>query len=329
MTILRAADIARTLPMAVAIQAMRRVFAAHAQGQIQAPPRAVLRTGNEGGATLVMPAAWESGERPLLTTKVVSVFPGNSKRGLPAIHGAVLATDPSTGTPLALLDGASLTAIRTGAVCGVATDLLARPDSRELAVFGSGVQARTQVRAIRAVRPIEAIRICSRRIASARAMAEELAAHPEAPVKAQAVAAPAEALRKADIACLATTSRVPVFDDREVPAGIHLNAIGSFRAEDRELPGETVARARVVVDDRAAALEEAGDLLIPIREGLFTERHIHCDLGALVLGASAGRMSPSEVTVFKSVGLPAQDVAVAQAVLAEAERLGLGERIAW
>ncbi len=329
MIVLGPDEIARLLPMDKAVSAMRSAFAAHVQGRIQAPPRAVLRTGGKRGATLVMSAALESPQRPLLVAKVVSVFPENSRRGLRAIHGTVLAIDAETGVPQALLDGGSLTAIRTAAACGLATDLLARPESEVLAVFGSGVHARTQVRAICTVRSIQEVRIFNPNIASARSMANDLSGCVPVSRGLRAVNSPAEALAGADVASVATTSRVPVFEDLCVPDGIHINAIGSFQPEDREMPGATVARARVVVDDRESALEEAGDILIPMSEGLFGAEHIHCDLGSLVLGLSDGRRSSTQLTVFKSVGLAAQDVAAAGAVLRKARESGVGARIDW
>ena len=276
-----------------------------------------------------MPAATKSGGAELLAVKVVSVFPENPRRGLRAIHGTVLVSDAETGTPRALLDGVSLTAIRTAAACGLATDLLARPDSSVLAVFGSGVHARTQVEAMRAVRPITEVRIYNPNTGSAEAMAAELSRSDSAPDGIRAVGSVPEALDGADVACMATTSRVPVFQDCDVPDGIHINAIGAFKPEDREVPGATVGRSLVVVDDLDSAMEEAGDILIAIEEKLFSREAIHADLGGLVLGHFAGRSDPSQVTFFKSVGIAAQDVFAAQAVLREAERLRLGDRIDW
>lgn len=308
---------------------MREAFSAQAAGTLVAPDRTVLATGRDAGATLVMPAALDSGDAPLLVVKVVSVFPSNRRRDLPSIHGTVLAVDAETGVPRALLDGGSLTAIRTAAACGLATELLSRPDSRVLAVFGSGVHARTQVDAMRTVRRIEEVRIFNPNVESARSMARELSQSGSMQGRVAVAGSPAEALDGADIACCATTSVVPVFEDRAVPDGIHINAIGSFKPEDREVPSATLVRSRLVVDDREAALEEAGDLLIPISEGLVDADHIHCALGDLVLGGCEGRSSRSQVTFFKSVGLAAQDVFAARAVLRQAERLGLGEPIRW
>lgn len=278
---------------------------------------------------MVMPAATKSGGAELLAVKVVSVFPENPQRGLRAIHGAVLVSDAETGVPRALLDGVALTAIRTAAACGLATDLLARPDSAVLAVFGSGVHARTQVEAMRAVRPITEVRIYNPNTGSAEAMAEELSKSDSGLDGIRAVGSPGEALDGADVACMATTSRVPVCQDCDVPDGIHINAIGAFKPEDREVPGATVGRSLVVVDDLDSAMEEAGDLLIAIEEGRFSREAIHADLGGLVHGYFAGRSAPSQVTFFKSVGIAAQDVFAAQAVLREAERLRLGDRIDW
>ena len=329
MRVLGPSEIARALPMAEAVDAMRVAFAAHARGEVLAPSRSLLRTGGEFGATLVMPAALESGDPPLLAVKVVSVFPRNRRRDLPSIHGTVLAIDSSTGVPKALLDGASMTAVRTAAACGLATDLLARPESRILAVFGSGVHARTQVAAMRAVRRIDEVRIFNPNAASAAAMADELGASAPVARGFHVASSPAEALSCADVACAATTSRVTIFEDEDVPDGLHINAIGSFKPEDREIPGDTVARARVVVDDRESAMEEAGDLLIPMGEGLVDRSHVHCALGDLVLGRCEGRSATSQVTFFKSVGLSAQDVVAAQAILRRAEALDLGARIDW
>ncbi len=325
MRVLGPSDIAGALPMAEAIQAMREAFAAQASGGVAAPSRTVLRTGTESGATLVMPAALDSAADPLVVVKVVSVFPSNRRIGLPTIHGTLLAVDPRTGVPQAMLDGVCLTAIRTGATCGLATDLLARSGCRVLAVFGSGVHARTQVESVRTVRPIDEVRIFNPNTESARLMARELSGSDAGIERVLVAASAAEALDGADIASCATTSVVPVFDDRSLPDGIHVNAIGSFKPEDREIPAATVVRSRLVVDDRESALEEAGDLLIPIGEGLVGADHIHCELGDLVLGRREGRSSESQVTLFKSVGLAAQDLFAARAVLCRSERLGLGQ----
>ncbi len=319
----------RALPMGRAIEAMRDAFSAQALGDVQSPPRTVLETGGDRGATLVMAAALGPEAGALLTVKAVSVFPANPRRNLPAIHGTLLVIDSETGVPQALVDGASLTAIRTAAACGLATKLLARAESRTLVVFGSGVQAREQVRAVRCVLPIEEVRIFNPNVISAARMAAELDRLDPILGGHQVARFPDQALIGADVVCLATTSATPVLRDCDIPAGAHINAIGSFKPCDRELPTATVARARVVVDDRDAALEEAGDLLIPISEGVVGPDHICADLGNLALGRERGRRSVREVTLFKSVGLAVQDVAAANAALREARRRGLGRTLEW
>lgn len=315
MRVIGSEEIVHALPMGMAIAAMREAFAARVEGRADEPPRTVLHTGSTHGATLVMPVALDAGDAPLLVVKVVSVFPANREKGMASIHGTVIAVEAETGLPIAMLDGASLTAIRTAAACGLATDLLARRDSAVLAVFGSGVHARTQVQAMREVRSIQEVRIYNPNTESAEAMAAELAGGAASTCRFRVADSPGSALAGADIACAATTSRVPVFEDRAVPAGLHINAIGSFHATDREVPGATVARAGVFVDDREAALEEAGDLIMAIGEGLIEAGHVRSDLGSLVLGRGAGRRSDDEVTFFKSVGLAVQDAAATQAVL--------------
>ena len=315
MRVLGSDEIRRALPMRVAIAAMREAFVAHVEGTADGPPRTVLHTGVTNGATLVMPVALNVGDVPLLVVKVVSVFPANRQRNLASIHGTVIAVEAETGVPIAILDGASLTAIRTAAACGLATDLLARADSAVLAVFGSGVHARTQVEAVREVRSIEEVRVYNPNTESAVAMADELTASAGPDCGFRVADSAASALDGADIACTATTSRIPVFENDAVPDGLHINAIGSFHAADREIPGATVARAGIFVDDHEVALEEAGDLIIPIREGLIDADQILSDLGGLLLGRAQGRSSKDEVTFFKSVGLAVQDAAAAQAVL--------------
>ncbi len=313
--------------MTAAIEAMRTAFRALSEGRAQVPPRASLS--QPDGVTLVMPGAIEEDAGAAAAVKVVSVFPVNKEQGLPAIHGLMLVIDPASGKPAAVLDGGALTAIRTAAVCGLATDLLARSDCTSLAVIGSGVQARTQAEAVCTVRPIERVVVCNPNLAKAERAAAELCGRGPIPGDVAAAASAAEALRGADVICTATTSRQPVLADRDVPPGVHINAIGSFQPHVRELPAETVARSLLVVDEKAAAFEEAGDILQAIATGAIQEDHIHCELGELVLGRARGRSTPEQITLFKSVGLAVQDVAAAQSCLREAERRGLGRSLEW
>jgi ornithine cyclodeaminase len=251
--------------------------------------------------------------------KVSSVNPGNTDRGLPMIQAVVLALDPETGRLLALLDGTWLTALRTGAVGGLAADLLSRENSSTVALFGAGVQARTQLEAVRCVRPITDVRVMDRIGDSADALVDELSG-----VTARRVDDPDEAIDGADIVIAATTSSTPVFDGSKIAAGTHVTGVGSFTTEMREVDTALVMRARVVVDQREAILAEAGDIVGPISEGMVDESVISAEIGEIVLGEQPGRTSADEITFFKSVGNAVQDIAVAALVLRRAEAADRG-----
>lgn len=314
---LSANDLAQCLPMADAIAAMRTAFIELSAGRVDAPPRAHLTT--TGGDALFMPCYSSAIGR--LAHKTITLTPANRLRGLAFANALVTLFDAGTGVPLAVMDGGALTAIRTGAACGLATDLLARADAHTVAIFGAGVQARTQLEAVCAVRPIREARVYSPApdaVAFAAAMSGLLGL-PVIPC-----ASPVEALDGADVVTTATVSRSPVFDDADLADGVHLNAIGSYKPDVREVPGETVRRALVVVDHRPAALEEAGDLLIPMAEGWYRAEMIHAELGEVACGSRPGRATAEQVTFFKSVGVAVQDLAAADAALANAERMGLG-----
>jgi ornithine cyclodeaminase len=219
------------------------------------------------------------------------------------------------------MEGASLTALRTGAASGLATDLLARPEAASVALIGGGTQARAHLEAMCCVRPIRQVRVYDRDARSAVRLAEELR---KPGLEVESVASPAAALRSADIVCTTTTAKSPVFEDADVQPGTHINAIGVFQPDRAEVPAATVRRARVVVDHRASALEEAGDLLLPLRAGLIGEDHIAAELGPLLLGQVEGRTSAGQVTLFKSVGVAVQDLYAAARALDAARRMGIG-----
>lgn len=315
--ILSRADILSLVSMEDAIEAMARAFGQLSAGQVEMPVRGSLSTG--GGVSLFMPARLRAAGEPLRAVgergaKVVSVFPGNRKRGLPAINGVLLVLDDETGLPTALMEAGELTAIRTAAAAGLAARLLSRPDSRVLAVFGAGAQAPRQIEAMRAVRPIEEVRIVSKGGESARRLAASLEG-----VEARAVADPAQAVDGADVIVAATTSRTPVFDGARLPAGTHVSGSGSFQPDAQEIGPEVVARARIVVEDRASALEEAGDLLVPMREGVVPPDAIDAEVGEIVAGQAPDGNAGRELTFFKSVGAAVQDVAIGAEVLRRAE----------
>ncbi|MYB95106.1 ornithine cyclodeaminase family protein [Candidatus Poribacteria bacterium] len=311
--ILSAADVRAALPMPKAIDAMRHAYSQLSAGKAVAPPRQHLST--DKGVTLIMPAYLP--DRSEFGIKVVSVYDDNPDLNLPRITATVLVLDPVTGTPKAFMDGASLTAIRTGAGGGVAADLLARQDAKTVGVFGAGVQARAQLQAVMAVRDVTSVNLISRKQASAEQLAAEISEWIDAP-EVNLVATPHAVVQDADIVICATTSGTPLFDGNALLLGTHITAVGTFVPEKREVDTETIRRAhRIVVDSREDCLAEAGDLIIPNAE-------IDAEIGEIINGDKPGRQSDDEITFFKSVGVAVQDVVAAAAVLAEAEAKGLG-----
>jgi ornithine cyclodeaminase len=273
-----------------------------------------------------MPAYVKSQDGNALAIKIVSLFPTNPGRGLAYIQAAVLAFDPETGQAIALLEGSSLTAIRTGAASGAAIDLLARPESRVVAVFGAGAQGRTQLEAACTARQIETAFICDADRNKAALFAEEMSNKGFAK-DVRVALTPREAVENADIICTATTSLKPVFEDTYVKPGTHISGVGSYTPEMQEVPPGTLQRAKVFVDSRSASLEEAGDLIQPLRAGLFDESHICGELGEVLLGRVAGRQSAEEITYFKSVGVAVQDAMAAQVALSNARKMGIGKEV--
>ncbi len=316
--ILTAADIRACLDMRGAIDAMRTAFTQLSSGDAVVPDRVAVST--EKGVSLFMPGYLPEGGH--LAAKVVSVFTDNRARGLPVINAVVLVLDSETGLPVALMDGTYLTALRTGAASGLATEVLAVDESSVLAVFGAGPQARTQIDAVRTVRPIRQVRIVSLSVPESEALAEELEG-----VEVSLFDDPGGAIAGAHVIVTATDSLEPVFPGELVEPGAHVNAVGAFTPSMRELDAVLVGRAKVVVDSRATVMAEAGDLVQAISEGAFSLDRIHAELGEVVSGDRPGRQSGGEVTLFKSVGSAAQDVAAAGRILDAAERMGLGATV--
>lgn len=324
MRILSADDVRRAVTMPAAIDAVAGAFVQLSTGHATVPLRAHLQQSAHESHTFVMPALLEQSGG--LGLKVVSVFPHNGARhGLPSIHALVVVLDAATGRPAAALDGTYLTALRTGAVSGVATRALARPDARVLAIIGAGAQASHQVEAVCAARSIERVLIVNRGRERAERLADLLRERAVAP-RIELAASAAEALALADVVCCATSSPTPVFADSDLRPGTHINGVGSFTPRMVEVPPETVGRAYVVVDQQLAAWAEAGDLLHARGLGLIDEART-VELGAVVAGRAPGRAAADQITFFKSVGNAVQDIAVAQVALREAERLGLGVEV--
>ncbi len=319
--ILTAAELRSLVPMVDAIDIVERAFIALSRGEAEVPLRTHLASG--GGTALYMPARLAA--LGAMGIKAVSVFPGNAARGLPTIAALVLIQDAATGAPLGLLEGASLTALRTGAASGLATRLLSRPEAIICALFGTGAQARTQLEAVCAVREVTQVRVVGRDPVRAEAFATWARAEPWLRGATVLTARDtALAVRGADLIVTATTSPTPVVPSAEVAAGAHLNAVGAFTPQTREVEADLVARATVVVDSREAALAEAGDLLLAIAEGRFAAEGIHAEIGEVAAGDRPGRRSDAEITLFKSVGTAALDVAVGAEALRRAADQGIG-----
>ncbi len=324
MLILTADEVRKALPMNEAIEAMKKAYASLSEGTAVVPLRTRLPLPGSEALSLFMPAFVNSQDGNALAIKVVSLYPTNPARGLAYIQAAVLVFDPATGQAIALLEGSSLTAIRTGAASGAAIDLLARADSKVVAVFGAGAQGRTQLEAACTARKIDTAFICDADQAKAKSFAEEMKGKSTITGEIRVASSAKEAIENADVICTATTSTHPVFDNKDLKAGTHISAVGSYTPDMQEVPAETLQRARIFVDSRLASLEEAGDLIQPMRAGLFNESHIYGELGELILGKISGRQSSEEITYFKSVGIAVQDAMAAQVALNNALKMNIG-----
>ena len=325
MLVLTRSQVRELVPMPDAIELMKTAFAELSAGRTVSPLRTVIPIPEIEGDALFMPAYVPAMDA--LGLKTVSVFRRNPERGLPVIHAIVGLVDPGTGQSLAIMDGTYLTALRTGAVSGAATDLLARPDSRVLVAIGAGAQGVTQIAAVCAVRPIERVIAVDVNEPALQRLRELLRGDwPDIEPRLETTT-DAAAVREADIVCTATTSNTPVFRDEHIRPGTHISAVGAYTPEMQELPAETVVRATVVVDAVDAALAEAGDLIIPLRDGLVSREHFARELGMVASGAASGRVSADEITLFKSVGNAVQDVVVAKRAVDRARERGIGTEI--
>jgi ornithine cyclodeaminase len=312
------------LDMDALIDAVAAAMADLSAGRAVAPDRTGARVPERDGLLAVMPGYVPSAGA--LTTKLVSLFPRNSGGPLPTHQAVIVAFDPATGEPVALLDGTAITALRTGAGSALSARLLARPEASVLAIIGTGVQARSHARAMCRVRPIRLIRVAGRDPAKAHALAAELSA--TLGVEAQAAAGYPEALADADIACAVTHAGQPVIRRAWLPGGVHVTSVGFG---GREVDDETVRDALVCVESRQAALAPyptgSADLLEPIRDGVITAEHVHTEIGELVAGTKPGRLSGDQITLYKSVGVAVQDAAAAALVIAAARERRVGQTI--
>lgn len=323
MRVLGGEDLERLLAPADVIRAVEGAFREHAAGRAHTLPRAVLPM---RGAGLFLAMVGSLPRRRALGTKLVTVVGANRGRGLPTLHATYLLTDPETGVPLALMEAGFLTAIRTGAASALAARYLARRDSKAVACFGAGVQARYQLLCLQAIFPVERVSVVGRSPERARAFAARMARELGIPV--EATRDRRAAVAGADLVTCATTSPTPVFDGRDARPGTHVDAVGAFRATTREVDTTLVRRAYVAVDTYEGAWEEAGDLLIPIKAGAITRRHVRAELAELVSRRKRGRTTREEITLFKSVGFALEDAATARLAYDRAVAANVGTEVA-
>jgi len=313
-------EVTTACPMTECIEEMAKVFALQGRGRVDAPMRSRLAV--SAGDVLIMPSMVGRASAEA-SVKVVSVFP-NNKGGIPSINAVTILVDGETGEPKGMLAGGVLTAVRTGAVSGLSCRYLARRDSATLGIIGAGGMAYQQVNGVvSGLRSIRKVRIFSMDPAGSKALAKRCS--DSLKVEAQVVEGADACVRGSDVLVTATTSKTPVFKGSAVEEGTHVIAIGSYRPEAREVDSDFVSRASVFVDSKEAVLEEAGDLLIPIKEGRLTKRAIKAELSELVSGKKRGRSSRSEVTFFKCVGLAFEDNAAGWLAYRGALKGGIGK----
>ncbi len=316
---------------------MRAALAAHARGEVHQPLRTMIRPEGATGFMGLMPAYWDApattaAEHAEIRTtgpgetgfglKAICIFPGNPAAGLDAHQGVVMLFSARTGEPRALLNASTLTEIRTAAVSAVATGLLARDDAADLAIIGTGVQARAHLLAIAAGRPLATVRVAGRDPARAREFAGEM--HGRTPVPVSACGSAREAVHGAGIVVTATSSAEPVLRREWLAPGAHINAVGACTPQARELDTETMADAALFADSRESVIAESGDYIRAQADGAVGPSHIRAEIGEVLTGTAAGRLLDDEITIFESLGLAVEDLAAAALACSRASELGAG-----
>jgi ornithine cyclodeaminase/alanine dehydrogenase-like protein (mu-crystallin family) len=309
-------DVRAALPMGELIDAMERALIAFSAERAVQPVRSVMEMGTRAFFGL-MPAL-DAGAG-LVGAKLVTVLPENTAKGLPSHQACIVLFDPGSGALLAVTDGRYITEARTAAVSAVSVRHMARKDAAVLAIIGSGVQAHSHLEALRLVRDFREIRVWSPNAGRLRQFAAD---HRVTPCDSAE-----QAVRGADVVVLATAATTPVIDDAWVAPGAHVIAVGACRPTHRESDPRLVARALVVVDSRAAAMQEAGDLLLAMQEGFIGAGHVHAELGEVASGEKQGRRDQAEVTFFKSLGLAIEDVVSAGLAYRRALESGSGVQV--
>ncbi len=323
MVIVNQSQVPELLPMDECIQVMEEVLAGLARGECQLPLRQIMWLPDKRGALALMPSHWNTAG--VIGLKAVTFFPGNEGTALDSHQGAVMLYDADRGSLLAVIDATSITAIRTAAVSGVATKLLARDDCRHLAIIGSGVQAGVHLQAMLQCRSIDRVTVCSKTFDRAKRFAESASKRYAIPVKAARSCQ--EAVEDADIICTTTSACEPVLQGDWLTPGAHINAVGASVKSARELDGDAVRRSRLFVDRRESALSEAGDFLLAKKEGLVDDDHIVGEIGDVLTGQVVGRQSAKDITLFKSVGLAVEDLAAALHIYEKAKETGAGATV--
>ena len=310
--------------MAECVEVMEEALAALSRGDVHQPLRFVVRPPDSPGLMGLMPAH-RSAPVPAYALKAVCIFPQNPTRGLDAHQGVIVLSDGETGEVRALINASAVTAIRTAAVSGVATRLLARREAAEVAILGAGVQARAHLDAMATVLAPRRVRVWSRTPDHAERLVAERSAR--FGFALEAVSSAEAAVRDAEVVCTTTSAPEPILRHDWLAAGAHVNAVGSSIPTTRELDTETMAAASLFVDRRESTLNEAGDFLFAQREGAIGPDHIRAELGEVLLGTAAGRTSPDELTVFKSLGLAVEDLAAAEHLERRARETGTGQEV--
>jgi alanine dehydrogenase len=315
--------VAALLPMDRCIELMATALAGLARGEALNPLRVGYQLPSGHGLVVSMPGALR--DPPVFGAKLLSVFPGNRSLGLESHQGVIVLFEGEHGRVRAIVDASSITAIRTAAVSGLATRLLAREDATELAILGAGTQAQTHLEAMLAVRAIRHAKVWSPTPERLRAFVD--GSRERHGIDVEATASAQEAVAGAGIVCTVTAAREPVLHGSDLRPGMHINAVGSSVPSAREVDGDVIARSRLFVDRRESALAESGDLLGAIRDGEVDERHVVAELGEVVAGTEPGRGSPDEITLFESLGLAVEDLAAASYVADAAAERGMGATV--
>ena len=313
-------EVTQLLPMDESIEVISDALKMMAGGDVLLPLRSMLLLPNSQNLMGVMPSYL--GDIQSVGVKVITIFPGNHGTGYDSHQGVVLLFDSQHGQLRAILDGTSITAIRTAAASGVATRLLSREDAGDLALIGAGTQARTHLQAMMSVRKIRRVRVYSLPLGSAHEFAQRESQRHE--IEIEVMDSARAAVEGADIICTVTTTKEPVLKGAWISPGAHINAVGAYTPVTRELDSEAVEKARLYVDRKESTLNEAGEFIIPKGEGLIGDDHIVAELGDVLLGKVPGRQSPIETTLFKSLGIAIEDLAAAHLVLQKASQSNVG-----